>query len=460
MGNRSTQGVRIAVWRESDDSVVANNSLGGKGGVSVGRSTRVEVRHNSAGGPGLAHAGSIWGIELKGATDCNVEQNDLSGVGIFLDPFEDIDGTRGADGNRIRENRVEESGLGILLFGGSSNVVERNVWSHCEIAVAAFPYLRSDSLPPIPTTDNDVRSNLLDSGSWGVYTANAGGNRYEGNRIRGFAVGFTEIATAPVALPDLVRDNVISDNGYFGLLTEGASPVVTGNEFFRNGGAVLPPPVLLFPYVEILLDARGGIGVLPWDGEDPTTFDDGDPSNDVISEPLIGVPDDPNVFEDNAFADIYVLDTRPANAIEIATSNVFRGNGTTARVRQDWFGAIRVVSIDGSSAEGATVDIFDARGNSVATLVAGADGVAPSGCDSTRPMGRLTTEETGPTPQWLRVTQYVIDSDGHRVDLTPHRISVQSGELIGHGTYEWTGCADPECEVLRRYQIADVTVSP
>ena len=334
------------------------------------------------------------------------------------------------------------------------------MWSRCEIAVVAFPYLSGDSLPTIPTTDNDVRSNFLDSGSWGVYTANAGGNRYEANRIRGFAVGFTEIATAPVALPDLVRDNIISDNDYFGLLTEGASPVVTGNEFSRNGGAVLPPPVLIFPYDEILLDARGGIGVLPWNGDDQTTLDDGDPSNDVISRPLIGVPDKPNVFEDNAFADIYVLDTRPANAIEIATSNVFRGNGTAARVRQDWFGAIRVLSTDGNSAEGATVDIFDARGNSVATLVAGADGVAPDGCDATRPMGRLTTEETGPTPQWLRVTQYVIDRDGHRVDATPHQIDVQSGVLSGRATFAWTGCTDTECEGVRRYQLVDVTLNP
>ena len=460
MGNRSTQGLRIAVWRESDDSVVANNSLGGKGGVSVGRSTRVDVRHNSAGGPGPTHAGSIWGIELKGATECDVSHNELSGVGIFLDPFEDIDGTRGADGNRIRENRVEDAGFGILLFGGSRNVVERNVWSRCEIAVVAFPYVSGDSLLTIPTTDNDVRSNFLDSGSWGVYTADAGGNRYERNRIRGFAVGFTEIATAPVAVPDLVRDNVISDNDYFGLLTQGASPVVTGNEFFRNGGAVLPPPVLLFPYEEILLDARGGIGVLPWNGEDPTAFDDGDPSNDVISEPVIGVPDEPNIFEGNTFADIYVLDTRPANAIEIATSNVFRSDGATARVRQDWFGAIRVVSTDGSSTAGATIHIFDARGDSVAALVAGGDGVAPDGCDPTRPMGRLTTEAGGPTPQWLRITEYVIDRDGDRVDLTPHQISVQSGELSGHGTYSWTGCADPECEVLRRYQLVDVTLGP
>jgi parallel beta-helix repeat protein len=460
MGNRSTQGVRVAVWRESDDSVVANNSLGGKGGVSVGRSTRVDVRQNSAGGPGPAHAGSIWGIELKGATDCDVSHNELSGVGIFLDPFDDIDGTRGADGNRIRENRVDNANFGILLFGSSSNVVERNVWSTCEIAVVAFPYLSGDSLPTIPTTDNDVRSNLLDSGSWGVYTANAGGNRYERNRIRGFAVGITEIATAPVALPDLVRENVISDNDYFGLLTEGASPVVAGNEFFRNGSADLPPPVLIFPYDEILLDARGGIGVFPWNGDAETTFDDGDSSNDVISEPVIGVPDEPNVFEGNIFADIYVLDTRPANAIEIATSNEFRGDGTTARVRQDWFGAIRVESTDGSSAEGATVDISDARGNSVATLVAGADGVAPDVCDPTRPMGRLTTEAGGPTPQWLRLSEYIINRDGNRVDLTPHQISVRSGELSGHGTYAWTGCADPECEVLRRYQLVDVTLGP
>lgn len=460
MGNRSTQGVRISVWRESDDSVVANNSLGGKGGVSVGRSTRVVVRHNSAGAPGPAHAGSNWGIELKGATNCDVSHNELSGVGILLHTFDDIDGTHGADGNRIRENRVEEAGFGILLFGGSSNVVERNVWSRCEYGVAAFPYLLGDPLPAIPTTDNDVRRNLLDSGSWGVYTANAGGNRYEENRIRGLAIGIAVIATAPAVAPDVIRNNLITDNGYFGLLALGASPSVSGNLFEHNGVAEQPPGVELYPFNELILSARGGIGLFPFNGLDPGAFDDGDPSNDLLSEPLIGLPNEPNEFQDNAVADIYSLDTRVTNPEALLSSNRFRSGGTAAELRQDWFGAIRVALPDGSSAADASVELSDTLGEPVAAMPTGSNGVSPNGCDPTRPMGRLSLEDEGPTPQWLRITEYVIDRNGDRVDLTPHQISVQSGEFSGRGTYAWTGCADPECEVLRRYQLVDVTLGP
>ena len=460
MGNRSTQGVRISVWRESDDSVVANNSLGGKGGVSVGRSTRVDIRHNSAGGPGPAHAGSSWGIELAGATDCNVEHNDLSGVGILLNTFDDIDGTRAADDNRIRENRVEDAAFGILLFGASRNVVERNVWSRCEIAVAAFPHLLGDPFPAIPTTDNDVRRNVLDGGSFGVYTGNDGGNRYEENRIRGLAIGIAAIATVPDVAPDVFRNNVITDNGYFGMLALGASPSVSGNVFEHNGGAEQPPGVELYPFNELTLSARGGIGLFPFNGLDPGPFDDGEPSNDLLAEPVIGLPDEPNEFRDNAVADIYSLDTRVTNPEALLTTNRFRSGGTAAEVRQDWFGAIRVALPDGSPAADASVELSDTLGASVAAISTGSNGLSPNGCEPTRPMGRLSLEEEGPTPQWLRITEYVIDRNGDRVEQTPHQISAQSGELSGHGAYAWTGCADPECEVLRRYQLVDVTVGP
>jgi hypothetical protein len=75
-------------------------------------------------------------------------------------------------------------------------------------------------------------------------------------------------------------------------------------------------------------------------------------------------------------------------------------------------------------------------------------------------MGRLTTEENGPTPPWIRLTHYVIDRDGNRVESTPHRIDVRSGALRGHQTFAWTGCGDPGCEVGRRYQLLDVTLAP
>ena len=74
--------------------------------------------------------------------------------------------------------------------------------------------------------------------------------------------------------------------------------------------------------------------------------------------------------------------------------------------------------------------------------------------------GRLTLEEEGPTPQWLRITEYVIDRNGDRTNLTPHDVAVQSGDLSGHATYARTGCADLACGSVRRYQIADATLGP
>ena len=114
VGNRSTQGLSIATWRSSDDSVVANNALGRIGRVSVGFSSRVDVRHNSAGGFGSAYNGSLFGVELTGAKDCEVAHNEFAGVGVFLYPFFESGPhgstiIAGADGNRIRDNTIEEA---------------------------------------------------------------------------------------------------------------------------------------------------------------------------------------------------------------------------------------------------------------------------------------------------------------------------------------------------------------
>lgn len=464
--NRSTQGVAVAVWRASDDSIVSNNSLGGRGRVSVGFSSRVKVTHNSAGGLGPTHSGNLFGADLTGATDCAVAHNEFTGVGIFVFGSTDNgpDGSTillGADDNRVHDNQVEGAVWGILVFGGSRNLIARNAFSGCEIGIGAFPLINGETLPVTPSTDNEFLNNALDGGSYGIYTANAGGNRYEENLVRGFAIGVSEVGTVPAVSPDSFRNNVIADNDYFGLLAQGASPTIFGNVFERNGGADQPPGLDdLFPLGELIGSARGGIGLFPFTGADPSTLDDGDPSNDKLSEPLIGALDEPNVFADNTFADIYALDTRATNTSELLTSNQFQSGGTAARVQQDWFGLVRVALPDGSPAAGAAVELTDALGRPVATVTTGSDGVAPNDCDPTRPMGRLPGEEGGPTPQWLRITEYIVDRDGNRIDSTPHHISVQGGGLSGNATYAWTGCSDAGCEVLRRYQIADVTLGP
>ena len=462
-GNRSTQGLSVSVWRASDDSIVANNSLGGIGRVSVAYSSRVIVRHNAAGGP--AHSGNPFGVDLTAATDCDVVRNTFTGVGILLLGMTDYgpSGTLiplGSDDNRVHDNQIEDSGWGVLVFGGSRNVIDRNDCSSCELGLAAFPLVTGDTSPVIPSTDNDFTRNVLDGGLYGVYTGNAGGNRYEDNHISGLAVGVVATATVPAVAPDMIRNNSITDNGYFGLLAQGASPSVSGNYFARNGGAYLPPGDELYPLNELILSARGGIGLFAFNGIDPTTIDDGDPSNDFLSAPLIGLPDEPNEFQDNTFADIYSLDTRVTNPAALLTSNRFRSGGFAAEVRQDWFGAVRVTLPDGGAAADASVELFDTFGAPVTAMSTGTNGVSPNGCDPTRPMGRLSLEEEGPTPQWSRITEYVIDRHGDRVDLTPHRISVRSGDLGGETTYAWTGCADAACEDLRRYQLVDVTLAP
>ena len=465
MGNRSTQGVQVAVWRASNDSVVEKNALGGTGKVSVGFSARVKVTHNSAGGVGPAHRGNLFAADLTGATECEISHNEFTGVGIFVYGLLDYtpEGSTippGADDNRVHDNEVRDSDWGILVFGGSRNLIDRNTFSDCEIGMAAFPLINGETLPVTPSTDNDFLNNVLNGGSYGIYTANAGGNRYEDNQIRGFAIGVNDLQTDPVVSPDVIRNNTIADNRYFGLLAEGASPTVLGNDFERNGGADQPLGSELFPLGELIGSARGGIGLFSFNGIDPSTLDDGDPANDKLAEPLIGLPDQPNVFEDNAFADIYALDTRASNAPALLSSNRFMSGGTAARVQQDWFGAVRVVLPNGSAAAGAAVELTNALGAPVASVTTGSDGIAPEGCDPTRPMGRLPGEEGGPTPQWLRITEYVVDRDGTRIESTPHRVSVQSDGLSGNATYEWNGCGTPECESLPRYQISEVTLGP
>jgi parallel beta-helix repeat protein len=463
--NRSAQGVAVAVWRASDDSIVANNALGGIGRVSVGFSSRVKVMHNSAGGVGTAHNGNLFGADLTEATDCEIAHNEFAGVGILVFGLSEYtpDGSTippGADDNRVHDNEINDAAWGILVFGGSRNLIDRNAFSGCEVGMAAFPLINGETLPVTPSTDNDFLNNVLDGGSYGIYTANAGGNRYEDNHIRGFAIGVNEIQTDRVVSPDVIRNNIIADNRYFGLLAEGASPTIFGNDFERNGGADQPPGLELFPLSELIGSARGGIGLFPFNGTDPSTLDDGDPANDKLSEPLIGLLDEPNVFEENAFADIYALDTRASNASALLTSNQFMSGGTAARVRQDWFGAVRVAMPDGSAASGAAVELTDALGTPVASMTTDADGVAPDGCDPSRPMGRLSGEEGGPTPAWLRITEYIVDRDGNRVDSTPHRISIQSDGRDVDATYEWNGCGLAQCASLRRYQIADVALRP
>jgi len=58
---------------------------------------------------------------------------------------------------------------------------------------------------------------------------------------------------------------------------------------------------------------------------------------------------------------------------------------------------------------------------------ASADITTSTRADTRALRGRLTLEEEGPMPQWLRITEYVIDRNGDRTNLTPHHVAVQSG---------------------------------
>ncbi len=161
-------------------------------------------------------------------------------------------------------------------------------------------------------------------------------------------------------------------------------------------------------------------------------------------------------FSDNGGIDIYALDTRAANALSLERDNQFKGH-EAMRIRQDWFGLVRVEDSDGQGMPDAEVTVRDITGATLVTFTTSATGYGPATADPSRSQGLSPFEDGGPVPTWQRFTEFVVDGKGRRVESTPHTLLAEAAGETGCAIYSWDGLPGKTSgfhSTDGRYQIA------
>jgi len=454
-GNLSAGGGSIELYEGCDDSAVEDNTFTGDAHIALFLGNRQRITGNLLlSGPDNEAGGSIT---LLGTSHSLVARNRIEGeaVGaIALFAQQTGDRIQGADDNLVEENELRGALYGIQIMGSSENRVRGNRLDSRRVGVLVYPY--TETVTPVPATRNVVEENRVRAGHFGSYAVNSPGNEFRRNEVRSTAVGMFDLRTEPaLGRQNRYIDNTLVGNRMFGLVAWGTSPQVHSNQFLGNGRGTGPIPPGLDPLPILLGEQKGGLAFLPFNGFDPADWDDGDPQNDLSASPSVGGSYQENVFRDNARVDIYALDARAANAATLAVDNHFRGS--PVRIRQDWFGLVRVENEEGLPATGASIEIKDSQGDSVGSYRSGDLGFVPAEPDPARPYGHAP--ERGALGPWARFTEYVVDGAGRKQSATPHWLVARTPEDRGLARYSWDGLDNDRdsYHIARgRYQIARV----
>ena len=462
LGNRAPEGGAQMFLYHCDDSVIQDNDLARNANVQLVYSDRCRIVRNTL-VRGSAPQPNFGGfVRLGGSSDTLVEKNWIEGgLAIFLsgEPAEMPTGGipyEGADQNIIQENVIKDSGYGLLLFGASRNRIVGNRIEQTELGLLIYGLIDPESDFDVPSDHNLVEANVLSGGLWGIATWRASGNLFQDNAVSDQWIGLQEGPVGPFSpAVNEYQGNSISRNRFFGLLVMGGTPLLKRNEFRGNGSAD-PLPADLEPYGSRLDDLRGGIALLPMVGDEFTTLDNADPDDDLLAEPIIGGPGQKNLFLDNHGVDFYALDTRAANAVSLEKDNQFKGH-EAVRIRQDWFGLVRVEDSDRRAMPDVEVTVRDAAGASLETFTTGATGFGPATADPARSQGLGSLEVGGPVPCWHRFTEFTVDGRGRRVESTPHTVQAEVSGQAGCVIYSWDGVPGKSLGSQSpdgRYQIA------
>ncbi|HKZ75214.1 MAG TPA: NosD domain-containing protein, partial [Actinomycetota bacterium] len=454
-GNRSGGGGSIELYEGCDDSAVEDNTFTGDAHIALFLGTRLRVTGNNLLTDGTKEKGGS--ITLLGTRQSLVARNRIEGeaVGaIALFAQQSGEQVQGADGNLVEENSIRGALYGIQIMGSSENRVRGNRLDSRRVGVLVYPY--GEAVTPVPATRNIVEGNQVRADHFGTYIVNAAGNEFRRNEVRTNGVGMFDLRTEPTSgRQNRYAGNSLLENRMFGFVAWGTSPQVVANQFVGNGARGGPVAPSLDPLPALLGNLRGGLAFLPFNGFDPADWDDGDPQNDLASSPWVGGSYQENVFRDNARVDIYALDARAANAATLTLDNRFRGS--TVRIRQDWFGLVRVEDEKGLPATGASIEIKNALGDSVGSYRSGDLGFVPAEPDPARPHGQAP--EQGALGPWARFTEYIVDGTGRRQAATPHWLVARTPEDRGLARYSWDGLDNDRdgYHIARgRYQIARV----
>jgi uncharacterized repeat protein (TIGR01451 family) len=201
----------------------------------------------------------------------------------------------------------------------------------------------------------------------------------------------------------VIENNDISNNQADGIRLVGASPSIRSNNITDN--------------------AQNGIHALVFFGQDDSLAN---ASDDVLSQPTITG----NTIGGNGAWGVLAVDTPlPQGLSGISSGNSWFDN-TSGRIRQDWYGYVRVEDTGGNPVTGLTIVIEENNPPCTGTYTSA---VSDSN-GNYGPTGFTINSERS----YFQIAQAFVDNTGALQDCTPHYVYVQSDTSI-NANYSYNG---------------------
>jgi uncharacterized repeat protein (TIGR01451 family) len=241
----------------------------------------------------------------------------------------------------------------------------------------------------------------------------------------------TDSFTDPGPANTLIEGNSIYDNNNDGILVrrDGGGTIVRSNSITNNGDGATGDGIRLVgasPSIEnntITDNAENGIHALVFFGQDdsPATA-----SDDVLSQPTITG----NTMGGNGAWGVLAVDTPlPQGLSGISSGNSWFDN-TAGRIRQDWYGYVRVEDTGGNPVTGLTIVIEENNPPCTGTYISAVS-------DSNGNYGP-TGFTINSARSYFQIAQAFVDNGDNLQDCTPHYVYVQSDPSI-NANYSYNG---------------------
>jgi uncharacterized repeat protein (TIGR01451 family) len=346
-------------------------------------------------------------ISGTGTSDNTVQNNRIWGGAYFISPVgynnAGVVINNGATNNRVEGNDIAYhvfDGVQVVGLGTDDNVIGGNqVYANSRGVVVINDY--PDASPPDPdappfdlqtdsSTDLGPANTLIDSNDI-LY------NNNDGILVRRDGGG------------TVIRSNDISNNQADGIRLVGASPSIEKNIIIGN--------------------AQNGIQALVFFGEDDSPATEND---DVLSQPTIQY----NFIASNGAWGVLAIDTPLGTKVDVNRDNFWPdpsgkpSPNALGRIRQDWYGYVRVEDTGGNPVTGLTIVIRENNPPCTGTYTSA---VAVSDRNYGPPGFTINSARS-----YFQIAQAFVDNRGNFQDCTPHYVYVQSDPSI-NANYSYNG---------------------
>jgi uncharacterized repeat protein (TIGR01451 family) len=366
------------------------------------------------------------GVSLFGGTTNNTIEANKIRYNRYQDVL--ISGT-GTSNNTVQNNtiwggtdvspRVGYDNAGVVINDGATNnlVVGNNIAYHVFDGVQV--------VGP-ETDDNVIGGNQVSANGRGVVVIN---DYSDASPPDPDAPPFdlqTDSFTAPGPARTQILFNFITQNNNDGILVrrDGGGTVIENNDISNNQADGIRL-VGASPSIEgntIIGNAQNGIHALVFFGQDDSLTN---ASDDVLSQPTITG----NTIGGNGAWGVLAVDTPlPQGLSGISSGNSWFDN-TSGRIRQDWYGYVRVEDTGGNPVTGLTIVIENNPPCTGTYTSAVSDSNGNYG-----PTGFTINSERS----YFQIAQAFVDNGGNLQDCTPHYVYVQSDVSI-NANYSYNG---------------------